>query len=174
MIVANFDQSGPAVLCELFRVSEWNDVVSATVQDDRARLYDLNRAILLPRWAQQDESRIATLDVHCDSTTPARSDDNLRAVFVEFRLSNPDCLGEVLVRQCGVENLVAVRLQEARLNAANHRVPTVEEQDFHRIDRSVPTYLNAASSLTLLAIVASFGKVRTASTASLIDRFANQ
>jgi hypothetical protein len=39
--------------------------------------------------------------------------------------------GKVFIRQCGVDDLVAMLGQVHRLDAARHRLPAAEEKDFH-------------------------------------------
>ena len=51
---------------------------------------------------------------------------------VVLGLGDPDRLGEVLVGQFGVDDLVAVPGQLGRFDAARDRLPAVEEEDFHR------------------------------------------
>ena len=94
-------------------------------------LHRPGRAVLLPRRAEQDELRIAAVDVHGDGPAPARPDDDLGLVLVELGLGDADGLGEVVVGQRRVDDLVAVVLQVGRLHAARDRVPAVEEEDLH-------------------------------------------
>jgi hypothetical protein len=49
---------------------------------------------------------------------PAGADDRLGPVLVELGLGDPDRLGEVLVRQCRVDDLVAVLRQVGGFHAA--------------------------------------------------------
>ncbi len=92
----------------------------------------LARAVLLPSRAEQDQPGLAAVDVHRHGPAPRRPDDHFRLVLVELGLGDPDRLVKVLVWQLGVDDLVAVVLQVRRLDAARHRLPAVEEEDFHR------------------------------------------
>jgi hypothetical protein len=59
--------------------------------------------------------------------------DRLGPVLVELGLDDPDRLGEVLVRQFRVDDLVAVLRQVGGLHAAWNGLPAVEEEDSHGI-----------------------------------------
>ena len=52
-------------------------------------------------------------------------------MLVELFLSNPDGLGEVVIRQFRIDDLLAMPGQERRFDAARNRMPAVEEEDFH-------------------------------------------
>jgi hypothetical protein len=52
-------------------------------------------------------------------------------VPAELGLGNPEGSGEVFIGQGRVDDFVAVLRQVAGLDAARHRLPTVEEEDFH-------------------------------------------
>jgi hypothetical protein len=54
-------------------------------------------------------------------------------VLVELGLGDPDGLGEDLVRQPRVDDLVAVLGQEGRFDAAGNGLPAVEEEDYHGV-----------------------------------------
>ena len=56
---------------------------------------------------------------------------------VELGLGDSDGLGEILVRQLRIDDLVAVVFQEGRLDAAWNRLPAVEEEDFHDAGGSI-------------------------------------
>ena len=97
-----------AVADQFLAIRERHHVVGPAVQDDGAGLHGRGRSPTLPRRAEQDEPCIAAVDVHRHGTAPARANDDLRAVLVELGLGDADSLGEVLVGQLRVDNLVAV------------------------------------------------------------------
>ena len=81
--------------------------------------------------AGQSGTSLASPPLMSKATAPARSHDHVGAVPVVLGLGDPDGLGEVLVGQFRVDDLVAVLGQEARLDATRDRVPAVEEENLH-------------------------------------------
>jgi hypothetical protein len=57
----------------------------------------------------------------------------LGLVHVELLLGDLDGLGEIIVRQNRIDDLMAVLRQVLRFDAAWDRVPAVEEEDFQRL-----------------------------------------
>ena len=68
MIGANFDQRRSTVLRQFLAVGEWGHIVGSAMQDHRAELDVLDRAVLLPRRAKQHELRRAAVDIHGHGT----------------------------------------------------------------------------------------------------------
>jgi hypothetical protein len=88
---------------------------------------------LLPRRTEEDEFRLAAVDVHGDGSAPRRADDYSRLVLVELGLSDPDRLVEILVGQFRIDDLMAVLDQESRFDAARDRVPSMQEENLHEV-----------------------------------------
>ena len=57
---------------------------------------------------EQDERRVARLDVNGDRTASGRVDDHIRLVLIVLNLSNADGGVQIVVGQCRVEDFVAV------------------------------------------------------------------
>src|ERR1700689_1642858 len=71
VIVADLDQlrrRQPAVSDQFFRISEGNYVIGSAVQDHRVGFHRLGVSPALPGRAQEDDPRLASVDVHGDST----------------------------------------------------------------------------------------------------------
>ena len=103
------------------------------MQDHRARLHCCGRAPSLPGRAEEDEGRVASIDVQGDGPAPAGTNDHIGPMPVELGLGDADGGVEVVVRQGRVQDLMAVVLQVGRLHAAWGRLPAVEEKNSHAI-----------------------------------------
>ena len=92
--------------------------------------------LAVPHFFQAGQSRTSRASplLMFIATAPPRDEPTTtcRLVLVELGLGDLDGLGEVLVGQLRVDDLVAVLGQEGRLDAAWDRLPAVEEEDFHR------------------------------------------
>jgi len=88
---------------------------------------------LLPGWAEQDEPGVPGVDAQGNGPAPRRADNHRRLVLVELGLGDPDGIGEIFVRQLGIDDLVAVLGQLRRLHAAWDRLPAVQEEDSHGV-----------------------------------------
>ena len=134
MIGPHFEQRLPgqlAVLDQLFRIGNRNDIVEPAVQDYRSGLDRPDLTVLLPGWTQEHQSNIADSDVHGDGAAPARSNDDFRPLSIELGLGDLDCTLKVFIWKFRVEDLVTTFTQEGWLDAAGNRLPTVQEQNLH-------------------------------------------
>lgn len=118
----------PAVSNEFLTVGKWHNVVGLAVQDHGAGFHRPNCAVLLPGWAEQT-SFASPLSIFIAAT---RSHYDLRLLLVVFGLGDADGRIKIFMRQRRVDDLLCVILQVRRFHAARHRLPTVEEEDFHR------------------------------------------
>ena len=62
-----------------------------------------------------------------------RADNDLGLMLVERGLSRGECGSEIIVVEGRVDDFKAVLGEVGRFDAARHRVPAVEEKDFHEI-----------------------------------------
>lgn len=136
MIVANLDERRrrqSATFDQILAVGERNHIVGAAMQNHCAGLHRRGSAVFPPCRAKQHEPGFAALDVHGQSAAPARADDDLRLVGVEFGLSYAHCCGEILVIERRVDDLAAMPGKVGRLHTARHGIPTVKEENSHSL-----------------------------------------
>jgi hypothetical protein len=123
VIGADFDQRPgrqSTVSDQFFGISERDHIVGPAVQNHRVGFHRLGGPPAFPGWTEENEPRLAPVDVHGDGTASARSDDSIRLVLIEFSLGDPGGRLEVIVGQGRVQDLVAVAGQVRWLDAAGY------------------------------------------------------
>lgn len=116
-----------AVSDKFLGVAEGDYVVSSAVQNHRVRLNRRGSAPSLPRWAKQDQRRVARVDVHGNGTAARRADDHVRVMPVVFGLGGADGRIEVVIIEARVDDFVAVICKVGWLHATRDTVPAVEK-----------------------------------------------
>ena len=136
VIIADFHQRPwwqTTVGYQLLRVLQGDHIVGPAVQDDRAPLHCRGGAPVLPSRAEENQRRLARAKVHGDCAATGGADDHVGLVLVVLGLSGADGGSEVVVIEGGVDDVVPMALEVARLHAARNRTPAVQEEDFHFI-----------------------------------------
>lgn len=101
------------------------------MQNDRVRLNCRGSSPVLPCWTKQDQWRFAAIHVGGNGTATRTTDNHIRVMLIVFSFGDANGLFEVFVGKSGVQNFVAVVIEEGRFLAARNAGPAVEEKDFH-------------------------------------------
>ena len=153
VIATDLDQHGAAVCRQFFRVSERDHIIRPTVKKHRTRLHRSGCTPILPCGAEQDELCEAAVDVHGHGPATGTSHNDLRLMLIEFRLGRRNRRDEVVIVECGIDDVVAVVLQVRRLDATRNRVPAMKEEDFQRPSLLATTHREVSLGSEKVAIV---------------------
>jgi len=140
MIVASLYQSftrQTAVADQFLGVRERDRFITAAMQDQSSCLHDTGGSVFLPRRAQQHQTRITSFQIHRNSATSARPNDDIRRMGIELPLRHPKCQFEVVIRKFWVQDNVTTVFQECRLDATRHRLPAMKKENPHCGERLV-------------------------------------